>query len=79
MASTKSGESKNTIQEGRIPRALEERWLEGTSFHKLAEKYWVPSSTLSGLERGGLICQEGHAHQQKLTPAMEKALEDWCT
>jgi len=45
----------------------------------LAEKYGVPSSTLSKHECGDLTRQEGHAHWQKLTPAMEKALEDWYT
>jgi hypothetical protein len=78
MAPTKSRESKNTIQEDRIHRALEEWRLEGTSFRKLAAKYGVPSSTLSERERGGLTRREGHAHRQKLTPDMEKALEDWC-
>jgi len=78
MAPTKPRESKHTIQEDRIRRALEERRLEGTSFRNLAVKYGVSSSTLSDRERGGLTRQEAHAHRQKLTPAMEKALEDWC-
>jgi len=78
MAPTKPRESKNTLQEVRIRRALKERRLEGTSFRKLADKYGVSSSTLSDRERGGLTRQQSHAHEQKLTPAMEKALEDWC-
>jgi len=76
MAPTKPRESKNTLQEVRICRALEER--QGTSFRKLADKYGVSSSTLSDRERGGVTHQQSHAHEQKLTPAMEKALEDWC-
>jgi len=32
----------------------------------------------SDREHGGLTRQQSHAHEQKLTPAMEKALEDWC-
>jgi len=78
MAPTKPRESKNTLQEVRIRRALEGRRLEGTSFRKLADKYGVSSSTLSDRERGGLTRQQSHAHEQKLTPAMEKALEDGC-
>jgi len=78
MAPTKPRESKNTLQEVRICRALEEWRLAGTSFRKLANKYGVSSSTLSDRERGGLTHQQSHAHEQKLTPAMKKALEDWC-
>jgi len=44
----------------------------------LADKYGVSSSTLSDRECGGLTHQQRHAHEQKLTPAMEKGLEDWC-
>jgi len=78
VAPTKPRESKNTIQEDRIRRAIEERRLEGTSFRILAVKYGISSSTPSDRERGGLTQREGHAHRQKLTPDMEKALEDWC-
>jgi len=78
MAPTKPRESKNTLQEVRIRRALEEQRLVGTSFYKLADKYGVSSSTLSDRQRGGLTHQQSHAHEQKLTPAMEKALQDWC-
>jgi len=78
MAPTKPRESKNTLQEVRICRALEERRLEGTSFRKLADKYGVSSSALSDQERGSLTCQQSHAHEQRLTPVKEKALKDWC-
>jgi len=78
MAPIKPREPKNTVQEDRICRALEEWQLEGTSFRKLAVKYGVSSSTLSDQEHGGLTRQEGHTYLQKLTPTMEKALEDWC-
>jgi len=78
MAPTKPRPPKNTVQEDQVRRALEERRSEGTSFRKLAVKYGVSSSTLSDRARGGLSRQEGHSHRQKLTPAMEKALEEWC-
>jgi len=78
MPPIRTRESKNAAQEQKIQRALEERQLEGTSFRNLALKYGVTSSTLSDRVWSGLTRQEGHAHRQRLTPAMEKALTDWC-
>ena len=60
----------------KIHRALEERWLEGTSIQKLALKYGVANSTLSDRAPGRPTLQEGHAHRQILSPAMGKALEN---
>ena len=78
MPPIRTRESKNTTQEQNIQYALEERQLEGPSFRNLVLRYGVASSTLSNRVRGGLTRQESYAHQQKLTPAVEKALVDQC-
>jgi len=71
-------EKKSVVSEDNIAAALAHRDREGTSFRTLALLYQVPSSTLADRARGGLSRQESHVHQQRLTPAMEKALAAWC-
>jgi len=57
---------------------LAHREQEGTSFRTLALLFNVPCSALADRARGGLSRKESHVHQQRLTPAMEKAPQDWC-
>jgi len=71
-------EKQSAAKEDDIAAALVHREQEGTSFHTLALLFNVPCSTLADRARGGLSRKESHVHQQRLTPAMEKALQDWC-
>ena len=72
-------EKKTPPNEDDILAALAERELKGTSFRTLALLHKVPKSTLVDRAQGGVSRMEGHRHEQKLTPAMEKSLRDWCT
>jgi len=85
MAPTKPTKPKKAKKERKIPvneddvrAALAQRERDGTSFRTLAILHKVPSSTLADRARGGLSRKESHIHQQRLTPAMEKSLQDWC-
>jgi len=71
-------EKKSGVNEDDIIAALAYRYREGTSFRTLALLFNIPSSTLADRTRGGLSWKESHVHQQRLTPAMEKALVAWC-
>jgi len=71
-------EKQSAAKEDDIAAALVLREQEGTSFRTLALLFNVPCSTLADRARGGLSRKESHVHQQRLTPAMEKALQDWC-
>jgi len=71
-------EKQSAAKEDDIAAALAHREREGTSFRMLALLFNVPCSTLADRARGGLSCKESYIHQQRLTPAMKKALQDWC-
>jgi len=70
-------EKQSAAKKDNIAAALAYREREGTSFHTLALQFNVPCSTYADRARDGLSCKESHVHQQRLTPAMEKALQDW--
>jgi len=71
-------EKQMAANEDNTAAALVHREREGTSFRMLALLFNVPCSTLADHARGGLLRKESHVHQQRLTLAMEKALQDWC-
>jgi hypothetical protein len=61
-----------------IKLAFVKRHKENVPFKQLALEFNVPRTTLQDHTHGGATCKESHAHQQKLPPLAEKALEDWC-
>jgi len=54
------------------------KWHKGIiHFKQLAHKFNVVQISLQNWAHGGATHKEAHAHQQKVPPSVEKALEDW--
>jgi len=78
MAPVKPHTATYEKREERINLALAKRHKENVPFKQLALEFNIPRTTLKDRAYGGATHKEAHAHQQKLPPSAEKALEDWC-
>jgi hypothetical protein len=78
MAPVKPCATPDEHWEERIKLGLPKHHKENVPFKQLALEFNVVRTTLQDRTHGGATRKEAHAHQQKLLPSAEKALEDWC-